>query len=193
MRVGLIIPMMAVVALMAACEGPEEVAEFRVDGSVLHVSGTLDSSAHDRFLDTIEDHPGITRLHLGLIDGSSDDEANMPLYHAVRDMGLETFLSAHSEVYSGGADLFISGKTRRMERGAVIGVHSWSDGTRDAADFPKDAPEHALHLALTKKMLGSEDWYWFTIQAAPAEGMHTMTEAEIQEYGLLTGPIIDPN
>lgn len=165
-------------------------ASLEVDGENLHVSGTLGSHTPDRFEDIIADNPSIVRLVLGDIDGSEDDEAMVDMLYRVRDLGLETYLPAASEIYSGGVDLFVSGATRRMEKGAIIGVHSWSDGTRDAADFPKSSSEHDMARDFVGDMLGSEYWYWFTIYAAPADGMHTMTAAEIQKYGLLTGPII---
>lgn len=38
-------------------------------------------------------------------------------------------------------------------------------------------------------MLGDDEFYWFTIYAAPASGMHEMTNAEIEKFGLLTSPI----
>ena len=31
-----------------------------------------------------------------------------------------------------------------------------------------------------------EDFYWFTLEAAPAEGMHWMTEAEMARYRVHT-------
>ena len=40
-------------------------------------------------------------------------------------------------------------------------------------------------------MLGSDDFYWFTIEAAPADDIYYMTNQEIIDYGLITEPIID--
>jgi hypothetical protein len=44
-----------------------------------------------------------------------------------------------------------------------------------------------------KDMLGEDDFYWFTIYAAPAGEIYEMTEEEIEKYKLLTKPIITKN
>ena len=107
----------------------------------------------------------------------------------MRELGLHTKLLATSSIESGGVDLFLAGIERTMVDGAHIGVHSWSDGIRDAADFPRDSPEHENNRKYIEDMLGRDDFYWFTIYAAPADGMHAMSHAEIEQYGLLTQPI----
>ena len=35
-------------------------------------------------------------------------------------------------------------------------------------------------------MLGEDDFYWFTIYAAPADDIHEMSMEEIEKYKLLT-------
>jgi len=176
---------------LTACMGSsDEDTSFRVNGQDLHISGVLDSDTADEFEDIYAENPDIERLVLGIIEGSSDDEANRPFFYRVRELGLQTYLTSESAVYSGGSDLFISGASRLMEQGAVIGVHSWSDGTKDAADYPETSDEHTAYVEFTTEMLGSPDWYWFTVYAAPFEGMHDMTDEEIEEYGLLTGPVL---
>ena len=75
-----------------------------------------------------------------------------------------------------------------MEPGARIGVHSWydDDDEMDGVDYPRDAPDHELNRRYVEDMLGTDAFYWFTLEAAPADGMHYMTEAEIARFGLLT-------
>ena len=41
-------------------------------------------------------------------------------------------------------------------------------------------------------MLGDDAFYWFTIEAAPADDIYEMSDAEIAEYGLLTAPMLAP-
>ncbi|MGB0799157.1 MAG: alpha/beta hydrolase [Planktomarina sp.] len=178
-------------ALLWFLASPLTAADFRLSGENLVVSGVLGSRTPGRFERIMADNPQITRLVLGYIEGSEDDQAMSKMLLRVRALGLETYLLADSEIYSGGVDLFVAGKTRRMEAGAIIGVHSWSDGRRDASDFPRTSHEHDMMRGYVAEMLGSEDWYWFTIYAAPADGMHVMTDAEIEEYGLLTSPVIN--
>lgn len=164
--------------------------EFTVQGDVVILNGEITSDTLDQFEDVMDDNPQITTLREGVVSGSCDDETMIALSYLVRDMGLDTELLSDSEVYSGGTDLFLAGVNRRMEQGAIIGVHSWSDGTNDAIDFPRASPEHEMNRRYIEDMLGDDAFYWFTIEAAPAAGMHNMTAAEIEKYGLLTEPVL---
>ena len=124
------------------------------------------------------------------VEPAKDDETNLKLGNRVRDLGLDTHLTADSEVHSGGTDLFLAGVERSMEEGAIIGVHSWAEGNRAGADFPKDDPVHESYVSYTARMLGSADFYWFTLDAAPVEDTYIMTPADIAKYGLLTKPVV---
>ena len=105
-------------------------------------------------------------------------------------------VTADGVIASGGVSLFLSGKTRTVEQGAHVGVHSWThcwsdteDGPmqcKQAIDHPKDDPGHRLHGDYILEMLGSRDFYWFSISAAPAKQIHWMTPEELEEYGVST-------
>jgi hypothetical protein len=182
----------AAVSLMAGCvfgEGGGETS-FVVQGDTLIMNGEIYSSTLDDFEDVIADNPQITVLREGVVPGSNDDETMIALSYRVRELGLNTELLSDSEVYSGGSDLFLAGVERRMEEGAIIGVHSWSDGTNDASDFPRSSSEHDMNRTYIEDMLGDDAFYWFTIEAAPAAGMHNMTQNEIATFGLLTQPVL---
>lgn len=105
----------------------------------------------------------------------------------------QTHLTAQSAIASGAVDLFLSGVNRTMERGAQMGVHSGSDTRKEAANYPKDAHEHALNRDYIVDMDVPEDFYWFTIYEAPADATAWMSVADIKQYGLLTEPILDAN
>jgi len=167
-----------------------EPSVFTIQGDVLILNGEIGSGTLDQFDAIMDDNPQITTLREGYVAGSCDDDTMIELSYRVRDLGLNTELLADSEVYSGGTDLFLAGVNRRMEQGAIIGVHSWSDGTNDAVDFPRTSPEHEMNRAYIADMLMDDAFYWFTIEAAPADGMHNMTAAEIEKYGLLTEPVL---
>lgn len=166
-----------------------ETTEFRVEGERLIMNGEINSQTYDQFEAVIANNPGIAVLVEQNVPGSLDDDTMIRLAYRVRELGLDTHLEAGSEIYSGGVDLFLAGTERTMEAGAKIGVHSWSDGSRDAADYPRDAPEHEQNRKYIEDMLGDDRFYWFTIYAAPADGMKLMTAEEIETYGLLTAPI----
>ncbi|MGJ8628358.1 MAG: alpha/beta hydrolase [Sulfitobacter sp.] len=166
--------------------------EFDVQGEQLLMAGIITSRTPARFEEIIAANPQITTIVETSVDGSVDDEAMIAMAYRVRELGLNTHLKADSEIYSGGVDLFLAGVNRTMQRGAVIGVHSWADGFRDGIEYPRDSPEHALNRDYIEDMLGDDAFYWFTLQAAPANGIHLMTDAEIRRFGLLTRPQITP-
>ena len=163
--------------------------EFEVRGEDLIMNGDINSQTYDQFEQIMRDHPQITTLVEEVVSGSIDDDTMIKLAYRVRELGLNSKLLSHSQIDSGGVDLFLAGVERTMERGAHIGVHSWSDGFREAADFPRGAVEHEQNRKYVEDMLGQDDFYWFTIEAAPAAGIHVMSEEEINAYGLLTQPI----
>lgn len=93
-------------------------------------------------------------------------------------------------IASGGVDFFLAGIQRTKGTNTKIGVHSWSDGNKDATAFPVG---HANHLPYINYYVSvgftqqeAEDFYYFTINAAPAEGIHWVTDAEISKYKILT-------
>ena len=163
-----------------------ETTQFNVEGDTLYMSGEINSKTLNQFETLMDQHPNVTRLVVLDVPGSIDDNSMIQLGYRVRELGLNTHLDADSQIYSGGVDLFLAGVQRTMETGAILGVHSWSDGTNQATDYPRGAPEHEQNRLYIQRMLGDDAFYWFTIEAAPAEEIHVMSDAEISRYGLLT-------
>ena len=165
--------------------------EIEVRGAELYLSGEMTSRTPANFIAALNANPQVTTIVQTYMPGSLDDEAVLRMGYALRDRGLNTHLTAQSEIYSGAVDLFLAGRERTMERGAVIGVHAWADGFGEATDYPRGAPEHQSTVAYTQEMLGSDAFYWFTLQAAPSDGIHEMTAAEIARFGLLTQALLN--
>lgn len=163
-----------------------ETTEFTVNGSDLIMNGEINSKTLDQFNEVIEDNPQISTLVEVDVPGSLDDDTMYQLVYRVRELGLNTHLRSDSRIYSGGVDLFLGGVERSIETGAELGVHSWSDGVNEAIDFPRGSPEHEANRKLIEDMLGSDAFYWFTIEAAPADAIHVMTSDEIARFGLIT-------
>ena len=164
--------------------------KFRVDGDKLYMTGLISHLTPDQLKKIIDENPGIKTIVLEHIGGSLDDDSNFPMGKYVREKGLNTYLKSDSKVSSGGTDFFLSGVNRTMEEGAYIGVHSWEGNNGvsmvEAKDIPKEDPQHRANAEYVDYMLGSEDFYWYTIYAAPADGMHRMTKDEILKYKVAT-------
>ncbi len=160
---------------------------IQLEGDTASIDGTLGGLTTAQVERIHEERPEVTRLSMGYVPGSTDDHANMQTGRLVRAYGWSTAVVDSGTIASGGVDLFCAGFGRSVGEGAQLGVHSWSDGVHDATDYPEDHHAHQAQLEYHSEMLGDElgpAFYWFTIYAAPADGIHWMTEAEIDSYGL---------
>ncbi|MEM7152058.1 MAG: hypothetical protein AAF799_04410 [Myxococcota bacterium] len=164
-------------------------SRFAIDGSTATLEGTLGSVTYRQVDAIIEQRPEVDTLVMQDVPGSINDEVNVQTGRLIREAGWGTFVPADGQIASGGVDLFCAGFERSIEPGAMLGVHSWSDGVMDGADYPQDHPAHESQLAYFIEMLGDPlgpDFYWFTLAAAPAEDIHWMTDDEIATHQLLT-------
>lgn len=157
----------------------------------LVLTGTLGWKSYAIMADAIAANPDVSVLQLQQSDGSVDDAINMHTARLVRAAGLTTFVPADGEIASGAVDMFAAGVDRIVEPGAKLGVHSWccsEDGT-PVTELPRDHPEHAAQLAYFTEMLGPKqgpEFYFFTLNAAPAEEIKIMTAEEWTSTGLVT-------
>ncbi|MBM2577746.1 hypothetical protein JQC91_15675 [Jannaschia sp. Os4] len=158
----------------------------------LHIAGDLDATTGPRVRAALAAHPEVDEVVLGRIPGSVDLDRTLELGRWLRAGGFDTYLTSDSAIFSGGVDLFLSGVRRRMEAGARIGVHAWSDANGQATDYGLTDRTHRNSRGYVRTMLGSDDFYWFAVKAAPASRIHTLTPKEIARYGLLTAPVIEP-
>jgi hypothetical protein len=159
---------------------------YRVDGARMFVSGEITPRTPDSFVALIEANPQVQTIVLMDMPGSVDEDAVHDLGYFIREAGLDTHLTPQSAIYSGAVDLFIAGNRRTMVCCAEIGVHDWADGYGDGSDYPAEAWEHDANVAYFQTMLGSDAFYWFTLQAAPSGQIHLMTPSELGRFGILT-------
>jgi len=162
--------------------------DYRIS-DIIVLSGGLGTRAYNQIFDLTHSHPEVKTLVEGHISGSVHDDINMQTGRLVRKFGLETHITKTSDIASGGVDLFCSGKKRTMEDGAKVGVHSWSDekGT-EAGELPTGSKLHRDQINYFTEMLGSpvgKDFYFYTINAAPADDIYQMSRAEMEAYTLL--------
>ncbi len=166
-------------------------SSFNVDNERLYMWGDINTKTPSQLKEILDDNPNIKTIVPVQIDGSVDTERGAIMAgNLVRKRGLNTHITSSSVISSGGVDFFLAGVKRTMERGAEINIHSSSDGFIDFVDLPKNDPSHDFNKNYVKEMLGTEDFYWVTLKAAPSDGFHTMTEAEILLYKIITEPIL---
>lgn len=161
--------------------------EFKVTGDTALMTGVITSSLPAVVLQLIFEHPNVTTIEMQIVPGSIDDVANLRAALYVRQFGLATKLNSRSSIASGGTDFFLAGKQRYVEKGATIGVHSWSGGAGiDGRDVPRDDPEHQKYIEYYKLVDIPESFYWYTMEAASPGDIHLMTEEEIETYKVRT-------
>lgn len=170
-----------------------DLTQIAVQNEKIYLMGEFNSQSYDQVVNVLEANPQIRQIVLTANAGSLDDETTFRLARYIRNHQLNTHLLGQSVIASGAVDLFLSGIERTIEKGARIGVHSWSDGIRQASDFPPDHTDHKMNAEYVDTMLGSDEFYWFTIRAAPAGSIYWMTEDEIRRYHLITSAFLPPS
>ena len=133
-------------------------------------------------------NPQLARVEIGHIDGSVDDDAALAAGLLIHRAGLDTHLRADSVVESGGVDLFCAGRRRTAEPGAHVGVHAWAYNDRSKTGFalPADDPDHAPYLDYYAEVGCPTAFYWYTLSAAPYDGMHVMDADALRAQGVVT-------
>ena len=160
--------------------------KFHVDGEIAVMTGNLTRNAPHKVQRLIDNHPEVKWIELLDCPGSMDDIAALEASRMVRDAGLNTRVPRDGEIASGAVDFFIAGVSREVSGPARVGVHSWSDGRREGADVPRSRRVHDLYLDYYTDMGIDASFYWFTLDAAPADSIHWMTRDELFAFGLVT-------
>ena len=164
------------------------------DGKFI-ATGVIQSGSASTLRTMVNWYPRIRTLVLLRVPGSIDFDNNWAMVRLIREAGLTTVVPAHGLVASGGTDLFIAGTERRMEQGACIGVHSWEEGywspfgtlfSHEGRDADPDDPNHARYLRELRRLGMPSAFYWFALKAAPHDGMHWMSVAEVERFKLAT-------
>ncbi|WP_109301449.1 M28 family peptidase [Aquimarina sp. AU474] len=169
----------------------EEVATFYYKGNqknrdTIYMKGVIYTNTLEDLKQVLSKNPMITTLVMENVPGSIDDEVNLVASKEIRKHHINTYIPKNGMVASGGTDMFLAGKERATHPTAKLGVHSWSGEDQVALDFPKDHQEHKKYLEYYKEMNIPVDFYWYTLEAAPAEDIHWMTPNEIKKYVVTT-------
>ena len=168
-----------------------EAAVFEIEGETAFMYGVIDHTTPGVVQALVDEHPDVTRIVMVDVPGSDDDSANLKASRLVREHGLTTVVPSNGVIASGGVDFFTAGMTRVVEPCGKLGVHSWDEDGPDGSiifgnEVPRDHEIHAMFLEFYREMEIPEDFYWFTLEAAPSQRIHWMSDEEIVLYGLVT-------
>lgn len=167
-----------------------EQTKLSVKGKTIYMDGLINSKTPQQFKDVFTQYPDIDTLVMVIVEGSVDDEANLEAAEWISKKKLTFVLESESLIASGGTDFFLAGATRIIKAGAKVGVHSWAGDDEVATDFPRDHEYHQpyieYYVAVGWSREEAEKFYYYTIEAAPADDIYWMTDQELQEYHIVT-------
>jgi len=151
---------------------------FLVKGKFAVVAGEINTLFTSRIEQLNRDHPEVHTLILVQCPGSYDDDELFRGAVVANQLKYNTCVPSDGFTASGGTDLFLSGWNRFATEGSRIGIHSWSDGTTEAKDLPRDDERHKPYLDLYDKVCVPQSFYWDTTQT-DYDGMYYITESDI--------------
>ncbi len=169
----------------------DQAAEFyykegQISKDTIYMKGVIYSNTLEDIKQALDENPSITTLVMEEVPGSIDDEINLAASKEIRKHHINTYVPKNGMVASGGTDMFLAGDERAIHPTAKLGVHSWSDGDQSALDFPEDHEEHKKYLTYYSEMNIPLSFYWYTLEVAPPDDIHWMTNEEIEKYNILT-------
>ncbi len=154
------------------------------------LDGVINSSAFKKFKEITKKYPKIKMLKINICEGSMNDKINLKLAKYINENEFETHLLDNGLIASGGTDLFLAGKRRTIGTNTRIGVHSWEGIGMKATDFSTGHKYHKPYIEYYQSIgftiKEAENFYYFTINAAPPEEVHFMNDNEIYKYKIIT-------
>ena len=192
MRRWLIAGLCALAPMWALASQEDDAFRLEPDGDRFYATGVLFPQSGRHIDQARQNNPEIRTVVMQSVPGSDDENEYLGAALKLRQAQFTTIIPSDGVVASGGTDFFLAGVTRIIEPGACIGVHSWADNgppPYEATDVPRNHEDHADFLRYFRAIGIAEDFYWFTIHAAPADGMHWMSPDEINRFGMSTRPV----
>ena len=167
------------------------------------MNGTIDCTTEEKLFSALGSDP-IDTIVMSTVEGSVDDEANIRMSRRLSGQQINIVVADDGLIASGGVDFFLAGATRRIGNNSVVAVHSWADeNNTQGIDLYNQDPTNSQHLLYinyyTQYVSGlrdgipgnsitdaNRDFYVYTLQAAPASGLHCMTSQELVAWGIVT-------
>ena len=181
----------------AECEqavAREASACFVIDGAQARMFGSIGPNALDVFNTLLRDYPAVKEIVMVVVPGG-ESRVGVEIGRALRAAKLNTRVVGDGTTISAGVDIFLAGRQRTVQNGAKVGVHSWleeDNGRRiEGRSLPRNDPKHRLWLDYYRdiEFPNYEEFYFFTLAAAPYTGVHIMTPEEITKWKIAT-PIV---
>lgn len=160
---------------------------IEIENNTAYLSGILGATLVEQLSHLVKENPHITDFVFVDIPGSVNQSAAMNGARLIRRLGINTHIAETGFVLSGGVDLFLGGVQRTIGAGAGVGIHAWADGTQiKAANVDTTDPVHATYVNFYLSMGIPERFYWFSLDAAPADRVYFLSPEEMYDYQMVT-------
>lgn len=163
-----------------------------VEDRIAYAYGSTDADSFDDVRRQLDENPQLETIVLKNVPGTTHLYENTRIAQMIRARGLDTHLESGSFIASGGVDLFLAGKERTMECGALIGVHSWQDqegqSPRTLGHDPIEDRMEDFHQSLEV----DPDFYGFARDAAPHSALYFLNRDDLERFDLLTDGRCEP-
>lgn len=161
-------------------------ASFTAQGNMALMRGIIDRNTSTALLDMMSDNESVKTIVMQHVPGSTGYRENREAARMLKDYRLATHVPADGYISPEGLDFFIGGWKRTAAPGARIAVGSWYDGQTYGADLPRHHSLHFGYLAWYRDHGIPDDFYWFSLQAAPKGEYHILTQEELLKYRIIT-------
>jgi hypothetical protein len=131
----------------------------------LSVSGQLTLASTERLDRLLEEFEGLSTLVLGDIAAESDTTSLMQKGLLVRGAGLSTESPMASPCRAMRSTCSSRAWSDASANGAALVVSDWQTRVGPASLLPPEHPAHQERLDYVRRMLGSEEFYWTTLEA----------------------------
>ncbi len=161
---------------------------LRIDGTTAYLQGMDDDQTSAAFRRLVDEHPLVGLLVILRANGPDFGDGHLEACRLIAEAGIETHIAFNGSMYGGGVDLFLGGRRRTVEDGAIVGVRSWIDTDRTQGHSIRNDRENPLHtryLQLYDALGISSDYYWFYLET-PRTTFRALTRGEMQQYGVVT-------
>jgi hypothetical protein len=174
------------------CSGDFDVSPYEdplvieVDGTIAIMYGLLDPGAYDEVVYLLDNHPEVRTIVMTYVPGSDDNGEYLDAALLVNEANLATCVPDGGEIASGAVDFFLAGVVRVLGDNTFVGIHAWAGDDLEAGELARDDPEHDVYLNFFRQIGIDEDFYWFTLEAAPSWDIYNMSEIDRQDWDMET-------
>lgn len=166
--------------------GDTDSATFTVQGDTAVMRGMIDDTTSTAILDMMGDHDNVRRIVMQNVTGATGYREIRDASRMLNDYRLSTHVPADGYVSPDGLELFIAGWKRTAAPGARLAVASWHEGDLYGADLPRHHSLHYGYLRWYRDHGIPEEFYWFSLHAAPKGEQHILTREEMQRFAIIT-------